>query len=400
MSKWVDVFGARPQQHRRRTARVLLRAALAAGVAGVALAAATWPQAAPAQQARAAEAGGARFGFGRAPTAEEIEAWDIDVRPDGHGVRRGRGSVRDGQAIYDAKCAACHGTFGESTAYMIIAGGVEKGDLKAGRASGLLRGEVRTVGTKLNHASTLWDYIYRAMPWAQPQSLSVDETYAVTAYVLHLNEIVDEDFVLDEKNLLTLPMPNRNGLTTNHGMRSVTGKPDVQGSLCMRDCGAAPKIVSEMPAYARNAHGNLAQQQRPRGAVRGADTARYDAGKPMLAAAGGLTDAAPATGSGAGAATAASASTGARSENHAGARELLGRHACTTCHGVEQRIVGPGFVEVGGRYRDRADAAAYLAARIRNGGTGAWGQVPMPAQPGVAEADAAAIAQWILAGAR
>lgn len=338
-----------------RTRRVVLCIGAVAWLAGASIASAQAP---------------ARFGFGRAPTPAEIAAWDIDVRPDGHGVRTGRGSVRDGQAVYDARCASCHGTFGESTAYMIIAGGVDRNDLKAGRAAGLTRGEVRTVGTKLNHASTLWDYIYRAMPWTQPQSLTVDETYAVTAYVLHLNEIVGEDFVLTDQNLPGLPMPNRHGMTTRHGMGSPRARPDVQGRDCMRDCGAAPKIVSQMPAYARNAHGNLAQQQRARGATRGVDTKRYETGAPALAA------------------------------NVTSAREMLGRHACTACHGVEQRIVGPGFAEVGGRYRDRSDAAAYLAARIRGGGSGAWGQVPMPAQPGVPEAEAAAIAQWILAGAQ
>ena len=88
---------------------------------------------------------------------------------------------------------------------------------------------MRTVGTKLNYATTLWDYINRAMPWTNPQSLTVDQVYAITAYVLHLNEIVPADFELNDRNLTKVPMPNRNGMTTNHGMLSVKGKPDVTG---------------------------------------------------------------------------------------------------------------------------------------------------------------------------
>src|SRR6185295_8811713 len=105
--------------------------------------------------------------------------------------RAGRGTVEQGQEIYDAKCATCHGTFGENNQYMVIAGGVRAEDLRAGRATGLRSADVvRTLGNKLNYASTLWDYINRAMPWSAPQSLSVDQVYAVTAYVLFLNEIV------------------------------------------------------------------------------------------------------------------------------------------------------------------------------------------------------------------
>ncbi|MBA2414221.1 MAG: c-type cytochrome, partial [Burkholderiaceae bacterium] len=109
------------------------------------------------------------IGLGRAPTPAEITAWDIDVRPDGHGVKKGKGTVAEGQKIYDAQCASCHGTFGESNRYMPIAGGVREEDLKTGRASVLKNADgIRTLGTKLNHATTLWDYTFRAMPWTNP----------------------------------------------------------------------------------------------------------------------------------------------------------------------------------------------------------------------------------------
>ncbi len=306
-----------------------------------------------------------RYGFGRAPTAAELAAWDIDVRPDGHGVKKGRGTVQQGQAIYDAQCASCHGTFGESNNYMVIAGGVEPDDVKAGRAARLRDATaVRTVGNKLNHASTLWDYINRAMPWTHPQSLSVDEVYAVTAYVLNLNAIVPEDFELNERNLLTLPMPNRNGLTRAHGMGAPAAKPDVQGSECMKDCAGEVKVASALPDHARGAHGDIAQQMRAFGPYRGVAT---------VATPAAMAAAKPAP------------------------RELAAQFGCVACHAADRRIVGPGFAEIAAKYAQRADAGSYLAGRIRSGGQGVWGPVPMPPQ-GLKDEDAAQLAQWILAG--
>ena len=109
-------------------------------------------------------------GVGRVATPAEIAAWDIDVRPDGRGLPPGSGSVAQGQRIYDEKCASCHGTFGESNDYMAIAGGV--GTLSSDQP-------IRTTGSKLNYATTLWDYINRAMPFAAPKSLTADEVYAL-----------------------------------------------------------------------------------------------------------------------------------------------------------------------------------------------------------------------------
>jgi S-disulfanyl-L-cysteine oxidoreductase SoxD len=320
-----------------------------------------------------------RFGFGRTATAQEIAGWDIDVRPDGHGVRKGKGTVAQGQDIYDAQCASCHGTFGESNRYMAIAGGVKKEDLQSGRASALNKADgVRTVGTKLNSAATLWDYINRAMPWTNPQSLTVDQVYAVTAYVLHLNEIVPADFELNDGNLTKVPMPNRNGMTTQHGLSSVKGKPDVQGSSCMKDCLREVKVVSTLPEFARNQHGNLAEQKRPIGPVRGIDTTRYEPGKTAVAAA-----------------PAAAAAAGAPD-----AKKLIVNNSCTACHGVDNKIVGPSFREVGSKYQGRSDAEAYLVKKIKEGGQGSWGAVPMPPQPTLKDGDAKAIASWILGGAK
>lgn len=352
-------------------ARAALAALLAVGVAG-----------AHAQASRQVAQDAPRYGFGRAPTAQELDAWDIDVRPDGHGVRKGKGNARDGQEIYDAKCASCHGTFGESNNYMVIAGGVTQQDLKTGRAASLKRGEVRTVGNKLNYATTLYDYIHRAMPWNAPQSLSVDETYAVTAYVLHLNEIVPEDFELSDQNILKIPMPNRNGMSLNHGMLTPSGKPDVQGTLCMKDCIKGDiKITSELPVHARNAHGNLAEQKRELGPYRGIDTTRYDPNaKPAVQKVAATAKDTPATAA-------------------VNPRALADRNGCLACHGVANRVVGPGFNEVAAKYAGRTDGDTYLARKIKEGGVGVWGQVPMPPQA-VKDDESRALASWILNGAR
>ena len=139
------------------------------------------------------------------------------MRPDGAGLPGGRGSVADGQAIYDAKCASCHGTFGESTDYMAIAGGV--GTLQSDQP-------MRTTGSKLNYATTLFDYIRRAMPFNAPKSLTGDEVYALTAYVLNLNDILPADAVLDRARSSPLQMPNRDGFTTRarlHARRRQAG---------------------------------------------------------------------------------------------------------------------------------------------------------------------------------
>lgn len=295
-------------------------------------------------------AAGTTYGFGRPATAAEIAGWDIDVRPDGRGLPEGRGTVEQGQVIYDEKCAACHGTFGESNDYLPLAGGV--GTLGTDQPQ-------RTTGSKLNYATTLFDYIRRAMPFNAPQSLSNDEVYALTAYVLNLNDILPAGASLDRKSILAVKMPNRDGFTTDHGFMTRDGKPDTHNVACMRNCGPAPQVASRLPDYAQDAHGDLAQQTRAMGA-----------------------------------------SSGAKAEAAATSpSELAKRSACMACHGVDSRVVGPAFRDVAKKYAGDAAAAARLAAKIRSGGTGAWGDVPMPAQPQVSEADALALARWVLGGA-
>jgi len=172
------------------------------------------------------------YGIGKPATPEEIAGWDIDIRPDGMGLPPGSGSVEDGEMLYEEKCASCHGSFGEGVGrYPVLAGGV--GTLTDERPD-------RTVGSYWPYASTLWDYIHRAMPFPQPQSLTDDEVYAITAYVLNLNDIVDDDFVLTQDNFASIEMPNKDGFFFDD-------RPDTHNTECMENCKdpASVKITSE-----------------------------------------------------------------------------------------------------------------------------------------------------------
>ena len=215
--------------------------------------------------------------LGRSATAQELAAWDIDVRPDFQGLPKGSGSVAAGMLVWEGRCASCHGTFGESNAVSApLVGGTGPQDMLSGRVASLANGEQgqKTTLMKLATVSTLWDYIHRAMPWEAPKSLSTDDVYAVTAYILHLGEIVPDDFVLSEQTIGAVQqrMPNRHGMSTRHGLWTVDGKADVASVACMKHCLAGAQIRSALPAASRNGQGNLALQNRSFGAVRGVDT--------------------------------------------------------------------------------------------------------------------------------
>lgn len=312
---------------------------------------------------------GAQFpGVGRPATPAEITAWDIDVRPDFKGLPAGSGSVQKGQKVWDGKCASCHGTFGESNeVFTPLVGGTTAADVKAGRVATLVTGDVaRTTLMKLSTISTLWDYVNRAMPWDKPKSLTTEEVYAVVAYLLHLGDIVPADFVLSERNIAEVQqrLPNRNGMTRKHGLWDVKGKPDVANVACMKNCPANGTPTSELPEHARGAHGNLAEQQRAVGGTRGADTGKpgSEQGQTLVSA----------------------------------VADLAKRKACLSCHGIDRRIVGPSFKEVSSRYKGQSDAEARLVEKLRKGSSGAWGPIPMPPNPDLAETDARRLIQWVL----
>jgi mono/diheme cytochrome c family protein len=141
------------------------------------------------------------LGIGHAASHQEIAGWDIDIRPDGQGLPPGKGTVTQGEAIYMQQCAACHGEFGESAGrWPILFGG--EGTLKSGDP-------VKSIGSYWPYASTVMDYIRRAMPFGNAQSLSNDELYAVTAYVLYLNDVIkDQSFELNAETFRTIKLPN------------------------------------------------------------------------------------------------------------------------------------------------------------------------------------------------
>ena len=332
-------------------------------------------------------------GIGRDATPREVAAWDIDVRPDFKGLPTGSGSVAKGQDVYEAKCASCHGVFGESNqVFNPLVGGTTAADIKSGRVAMLNRHDYpgRTTFMKLSSVATLWDYINRAMPWNQPKSLSVEEVYAVTAYLLNLAEVVPADFTLSDKNIREVQarLPNRNGMTLDHAMwpgREFAGKakPDVVASACMSNCAVEPKVASILPPFARNAHGNLAEQNRTVGPQRGVNTAGAEA-----AAAGKATAVVAAAGPQAAAAPKAPADNGA-------VHALTQKHNCTACHAPDKRVVGPSWAEIARKHEGKAD---YLTGKIRSGGSGVWGAIPMPPQT-LADDEARRIAGWLAAGA-
>jgi S-disulfanyl-L-cysteine oxidoreductase SoxD len=177
--------------------------------------------------ARADSAG--KFGYGKVATPEEIAGWDIDVRgDDGAGLPTGKGTVDHGAEVYALQCAACHGTFGEGEGrYPKLMGG--EGTLTAERPE-------PSVGSYWPFAPTLWDYINRAMPVSAPHTLSVDDVYAITAYVLNFNNIVPNDFVADRDSLPKVKMPNRDSFTWEDPRPDTTTKP------CMKDCLDVKKV--------------------------------------------------------------------------------------------------------------------------------------------------------------
>lgn len=142
------------------------------------------------------------FDLGRPATPEEIKLWDIDVTPDGKGLPVGSGTVAQGKQVFADNCAACHGDNGQ--------GGI-KDRLAGGQGTLASSAPVKTVGSFWPYATTLYDYIHRAMPYPTPGSLSTDDTYAVTAYILSLNGIVPPDGKVDKDSLPKIEMPNRDG---------------------------------------------------------------------------------------------------------------------------------------------------------------------------------------------
>jgi len=175
------------------------------------------------------------FHLGRPALDAEVAAWDIDVRPDGKGLPEGKGTALLGVDIYDSQCAACHGDFGEGTGrWPVLAGGIDS--LTEERPE-------KTVGSYWPYLSTVYDYIRRAMPFGNARSLSDDDVYSVTAYLMYLNDLVDEDFELSSDNFSDIRLPNEHNFKLDdralesHYKRSV--------GPCMSDCIKGDAVITQ-----------------------------------------------------------------------------------------------------------------------------------------------------------
>ena len=161
-------------------------------------------------------------GYGKPISEADITPWNIDIRTsDGRGLPRGRGTAAEGKKIYDAKCLACHGADAK--------GGSVYGTMVGGIGSFTTNTRVLTPGSMYPYALILFDYIRRAMPMDKPQTLTPDEVYALSAYLLNLNELIQADGVIDQNTLPKIQMPNRNGFIRDD-------RPDVKAARCLTNC--------------------------------------------------------------------------------------------------------------------------------------------------------------------
>ena len=175
------------------------------------------------------------FGLGRPALPEEIAAWDIDIRPDGAGLPEGKGTVAQGEVVYTDNCAMCHGDFGEGVdRWPVLAGGFDT--LTEDRPE-------KTIGSYWPYLSTVYDYVRRAMPFGNAQSLSDDEVYAIVAYLLYLNDIVDDEgFELSKDNFLEHRLPNEKNFIPDG--RAEEAHYVNRGEPCMQNCTDAPVEIT------------------------------------------------------------------------------------------------------------------------------------------------------------
>ncbi|MEM8576668.1 MAG: cytochrome c, partial [Pseudomonadota bacterium] len=173
------------------------------------------------------------FGLGRAALPEEVAAWDVDVLPDGRGLPPGKGDVWTGEEVFADACASCHGDFAE---------GVDNWPVLAGGFDTLADEDpVKTVGSYWPYLSTVWDYVNRSMPFGAAQTLEADEVYAITAYILYSNDLVDDDFELSHENFADFTMHNEGGFV-------IDDRPEMEYAAwraepCMENCKDAATVT-------------------------------------------------------------------------------------------------------------------------------------------------------------
>ncbi|MFG1223255.1 c-type cytochrome [Xanthobacter wiegelii] len=172
--------------------------------------------------------------LGRPALQEEIAAWNIDVRADGEGLPPGKGSVKEGEELFLQNCAQCHGEFGEGAGrWPVLAGG--RGTLKSERPE-------KTIGSFWPYASTVYDYVHRAMPFGSNLSLTPDQTYAIVAYLLNLNDLVAEDYVLSNENFPKVDLPNEANFYDDD--RETSEKAFWKKNPCMKDCSGEVHVTA------------------------------------------------------------------------------------------------------------------------------------------------------------
>ncbi|MBD3790366.1 MAG: c-type cytochrome [Campylobacterales bacterium] len=195
------------------------------------------------------------YSYARPATPNEMKAWDIDVMPDGTGLPEGKGTVEEGDELYEAKCTSCHGDFGSgSGSFPALAKGNAYEGVKTltnQRTNPDKDGPIRVFGTYWPYASTLWWYIKTGMPHNAPLSLSNDDVYALSAYILSINEVtvdgeeLDDEFELNKENFMKIEMPNKDGFVPNidgpKGTDNVRAyfadtKNYGNGTRCMKNC--------------------------------------------------------------------------------------------------------------------------------------------------------------------
>ncbi|WP_108259591.1 c-type cytochrome [Mangrovicoccus ximenensis] len=192
-----------------------------------------WVEAALAALILAGPAAAEPLGLGRPALPEEIAAWDMTVLPDGTGLPEGSGDVWTGDEVFAEACAMCHGDFAE---------GLDNWPVLAGGAGSLQdRRPVKTIGSYWPYLSTVWDYVHRSMPFGMAQTLSADDVYAISAFLLYSNGIVEDDFVLSKENFAGIVMPNAEGFYPDD--RPGIEYPKFRTEPCMADCAESAEIT-------------------------------------------------------------------------------------------------------------------------------------------------------------
>ncbi|GAC1403051.1 MAG: hypothetical protein NVSMB64_04010 [Candidatus Velthaea sp.] len=293
------------------------------------------------------------LGIGKPITEAQIAPWNIDVVGlTGAGLPPGKGSVAEGTTIWEAKCASCHGVFGEGAGkFPVIAGGA--GSLKADTPE-------KTVGSYWPYAPTLFDYIKRAMPFYAPQSLSDHEVYALTAYILNLNDIVPKTAVLDAPTLAAIKMPNRDGF--------IKAEWDTKNVACMSNCKPGPaKITSDLV----NLH--VTPDEKESGSV----------GSPVDIGSISATEEKPAASPAAGV-------------NFAQVAPIISQR-CTVCHGAKPTLAGFSSAPMGIKFDTPAEIKAQVATIKSQSVTSH--QMPLGNITHMTDAERTLIGKWIAGGA-